>query len=93
MAEKAKAQPAIEAEHISINFSFTGKDASGNPVVVSESAGFNLQQEGQVNQTLKEKAYLTEVLPLLLKRVKEIHDPENTEAKAFKSKISSILNA
>lgn len=74
----------VKVNVISFNVHINYTDESGaepKPCVFNDSVTLNFNDEAELNRTLKEKEIYAELIPKLVKKAIETHDPENKAAK------------
>ncbi|MBO9615627.1 MAG: hypothetical protein J7619_23220 [Dyadobacter sp.] len=94
LGETPVTAPRFEFDYASLNFSISGREVStGEPRAFNfnDSASLNFNNEGELNNTLKDKGYLLEVIPKLVKRALDSYDSENEKAKQLKEALGALL--
>ncbi|KQS33978.1 hypothetical protein [Dyadobacter sp. Leaf189] len=74
----------LKINHIGISVHVNYADISGAEPTThnfNDSVSLNFQDEADLDRALKEKPHFAAVLPKLIKRLINSHDPENKDAK------------
>lgn len=82
-----KTNQKINPGYFSLSFEVQGTDEAGKPVRVAETTSFHFSDQQQMNSQLRNKEWLLEVIPLVLNRVNDEHDPEMSASKALLAKL------